>query len=134
MNDVKNATLRNNIIYECDKHGLQITENSTVTLKGTNKIYSNEKNGISCGSSKLKLQGSTKIYRNGATGLYIYKSKNADIRKLITYSNGGAGITLTGTSSAVIKNPSIRGNKHYGIIAEKKSKLKLEGRYSCKKC
>ncbi len=43
MNDVKNATLRNNIIYECDKHGLQITENSTVTLKGTNKIYSNEK-------------------------------------------------------------------------------------------
>lgn len=127
LNDVKNATLRNNIIYECDKHGLQITENSTVTLKGINKIYSNEKNGISCGSSKLKLQGSTKIYRNGATGLYIYKSKNADIRKLITCSNGGAGITLTGTSSAVIKNPSVRGNKHYGIIAEKKSKLKLEG-------
>ena len=24
LNDVKNATLRNNIIYECDKHGLQI--------------------------------------------------------------------------------------------------------------
>ena len=34
---------------------------------------------------------------------------------------------MTGTSSAVIKNPSVRGNKHYGIIAEKKSKLKLEG-------
>lgn len=81
LNDVKNATLRNNIIYECDKHGLQITENSTVTLKGTNKIYSNEKNGISCGSSKLKLQGSTKIYRNGATGLYIYKSKKCGYPK-----------------------------------------------------
>lgn len=127
LNDVKNATLKNNIIYECDKHGLQITENSTVTLKGTNKIYSNGKNGISCGASKLKIQGSTKIYRNGATGLYIYKSKNADIRKLITYSNGGAGITLTGASTAVIKKPSVRGNKHYGIIAEKQSKLKLEG-------
>lgn len=127
LNNVKNATLKNNIIYECDKHGLQITENSNVTLKGSHKIYSNGKNGISCGSSKLNIQGSAKVYRNGATGVYLYKSRNADVRKLITYSNQGAGITLTGNSSAVVNSPSVRGNHHYGIIVEKNSNMKLSG-------
>ena len=86
----------------------------------TNKIYSNEKNGISCGSSKIKATGFHKIYRNGATGLYIYKSKNADIRKEHIQMDGRYHIDRNIPSAVMAISITI-------IIAEKKSKLKLEG-------
>lgn len=128
LNNVKNAQLSNNAIYACEKHGLQITENSEVALNGGDQIYGNTKNGISNGASKLRINGNTNVYRNGGTGVYLYNgSSNVYLKDLNAFTNQGAAVTFTGASSGTLKNPTFTDNQHHGVIVEKNSGLEIKG-------
>jgi len=122
----KKNTVINTVAQNAKVNGINVTENSSLTLTNSS-ILNSGKNGIAVMSKSSAVINATAVSGSGGNGIFIYKSASANIKNdSYVKQSKENGVTVSDSSSAVLNKCSIENSGTYGIFVYNNSKADVK--------